>query len=75
MEKTHNVISLSISAVRYAKFESIQYFIDINILQNHRIDINIFQIVLIDIVINIFTNYLREEIISKGAFSSVHWPN
>ena len=60
MEKTHNVISLSISAVRYAKFESIQYFIDINILQNHRIDINIFQIVLIDIDtdINIFKIFL-----------------
>ena len=39
------------SPVRYAKFESIQYFIDIDILQNRLsdIDIDIFQIVLIDI--------------------------
>ena len=30
------------SPVRYAKFESIQYFIDIDILQNCLIDIDIF---------------------------------
>ena len=29
------------SPVRYAKFESIRYFIDIDILQNHHIDIDI----------------------------------
>ena len=44
------------SPVRYAKFESIRYFIDIDILQNHHIDINIFQnhLINIDIDIDIF---------------------
>ena len=32
-----------ISPVLYAKFESIRYFIDIDILQNCLIDIDIFQ--------------------------------
>ena len=38
------------SPVRYAKFELIRYFIDIDILQNHHIDI--------DIDIDIFQNHL-----------------
>merc|ERR1711911_525491 len=46
------------SPVRYAKFESIRYFIDIDILQNCLIDINIdidiFQNHHIDIDIDIF---------------------
>merc|ERR1719494_598129 len=33
--------TLQHSPVRYAKFESIRYFIDIDILQNHHIDIDI----------------------------------
>ena len=47
---------MQVSAVRYAKFESIRYLIDIDIMQNCRIDINIdiFKIVLIDIDIDIF---------------------
>ena len=46
---------LSTSPVRYAKFESIRYFIDIDIFQNHHIDIdiNIFQNHHIDINIDI----------------------
>ena len=46
------------SPVRYAKFESIRYFIDIDILQNCLIDIDIdiFQNDHIDININIFKN-------------------
>ena len=40
--------------VQYAKFLSIQYFIDIDILQNSLIDIDIFKIVRIDIDIDIF---------------------
>ena len=48
------------SPVRYAKFESIRYFIDINILQNSLIDIvidiDIFKKVHIDIDIDIFKN-------------------
>ena len=50
------------SPVRYAKFESIRYFIDIDILQNCLIDIDIdiFQNhhVDIDIDIDIFQNHL-----------------
>ena len=42
-----------VSPVRYAKFLSIQYFIDINIFQNLLIDIDIFQNLLIDIDIDI----------------------
>ena len=42
------------SPVRYAKFESIRYFIDIDILQNCLIDIDIFQNHHIDIDIDIF---------------------
>ena len=42
-----------LSPVRYAKFESIRYFIDIDILQNCRIDIDIFQNHHINIDINI----------------------
>ena len=42
------------SPVRYAKFQSIQYFIDIDILQNSLIDIDIFKNVYINI--NIFKN-------------------
>ena len=47
---------LSTSPVRYAKFESIRYFIDIDILQNclTDIDIDIFQNHHIDIDIDIF---------------------
>ena len=45
---------LTISPVRYAKFESIRYFIDIDILQNCLIDIDIFQNHHIDIDIDIF---------------------
>ena len=49
------------SPVRYAKFESIQYFIDIDILQNCliNIDIDIFQNhhIDIDIDIDIFQKY------------------
>ena len=41
------------SPVRYAKFESIRYFIDIDILQNCLIDIDIFQNHHIDIDIDI----------------------
>merc|ERR1711973_463418 len=48
------------SPVRYAKFESIRYFIDIDILQNCLIDIDIdidiFQNHHIDIDIDIFQN-------------------
>ena len=40
--------------VRYAKSLSIQYFIDIDILQNSLFDIDIFKIVRIDIDIDIF---------------------
>ena len=51
------VISSGFSPVRYAKFESIQYFIDIDILQNClndiNIDIDIFQNHHIDIDIDI----------------------
>ena len=45
-----------VSPVRYAKFESIRYFIDIDILQNCLIDIDIdiFQNHHIDIDIDIF---------------------
>ena len=48
------------SPVRYAKFESIRYFIDIDILQNCLIDIDIdiFQNHHIDIDIDIFQNHL-----------------
>ena len=42
------------SPVRYAKFESIRYFIDIDILQNCLVDIEIFQNHHIDIDIDIF---------------------
>ena len=45
---------LTSSPVRYAKFESIWYFIDIDILQNCHIDIDIFQNHHIDIDIDIF---------------------
>merc|ERR1711989_54225 len=41
------------SPVRYAKFQSIRYFIDIDILQNSLIDIDIFKKVHIDIDIDI----------------------
>ena len=44
---------LGCSPVRYAKFESIRYFIDIDILQNCLIDIDIFQNHHIDIDIDI----------------------
>merc|ERR1711978_826800 len=50
----------TVSPVRYAKFESIRYFIDIDILQNCLIDIDIdidiFQNHHIDIDIDIFQN-------------------
>ena len=50
-------LSLSIagqaSPVRYAKFQSMRYFIDNDIIQNGLIDIDIFKIVLIDIDIDI----------------------
>merc|ERR1711989_149608 len=42
------------SPVRYAKFQSIRYCIDIDILQNSLIDIDIFKKVNIDIDIDIF---------------------
>ena len=42
------------SPVRYAKFESIRYFIDIDIMQNCLIDIDIFQNHFMDIDIDIF---------------------
>ena len=41
-----------VSAVQYAKLKSIRYFIDINILQNHLINIDIFKKVHIDIFKN-----------------------
>ena len=44
---------ITISPVRYAKLESIRYFIDIDILQNCLIDIDIFQNHHIDIDIDI----------------------
>ena len=49
-----SVKSTIYSPVRYAKFESIRYFIDIDILQNCLIDIDIFQNHHIDIDIDIF---------------------
>ena len=47
--KPYSQVSLWNSPVRYAKFESIRYFIDIDILQNCLIDI--------DIDIDIFQNH------------------
>ena len=40
------------SPVRYAKFQSIRYFIDIDIFQNVLVDIDIFQNLLVDIDID-----------------------
>ena len=50
------IVLVATSPVRYAKFESIRYFIDIDILQNCLIDIDIdiFQNHHIDIDIDIF---------------------
>ena len=48
--------SVQTSPVRHAKFQSIQYFIDIDIFRNLLIDIDIFQNLLIDIDIDIFQN-------------------
>ena len=55
------------SPVRYAKFESIRYFIDIDILQNCLIDIDIFQNHHIDI--DIFGIALSISIFSKMTIS------
>ena len=66
----NHCVTIDTSPVRYAKFLSIRYFIDIDILQNcpidididifqnHHIDIDIFQnhLINIDIDINIFKN-------------------
>ena len=51
--KAHQRSRVGNSPVRYAKFESIRYFIDIDILQNCLIDIDIFQNHHIDIDIDI----------------------
>ena len=50
------VSACTCSPVRYDKFQSIRYFIDIDIFRNLLIDINIFQNLLIDI--DIFQNLL-----------------
>ena len=59
----------SISPVRYAKFESIRYFIDIDILQNCLIDIDILQNHHIDIDIDIFGIALSISIFFRIALS------
>ena len=51
-------LTIIVSPVRYAKFESIRYFIDIDILQNCLINI--------DIDIDIFQNYLIDIDIFKS---------
>ena len=62
----------NVSPVRYAKFESIRYFIDIDILQNCLIDIDIFQNhhIDIDIDIDIFQNHLINIDIDIDIFGS-----
>jgi len=62
-----------ISPVRYAKFESIRYFIDIDILQNCLIDIDIdiFQNHHIDIDIDIFNFSISISISISIFFKSV----
>ena len=57
------------SPVRYAKFESIRYFIDIDILQNCLINIDIFGIALsISISISIFSKMTISILISISIF-------
>ena len=67
------LMCVDVSPVRYAKFESIRYFIDIDIFQNHHIDIDIdidiFGIALsISISISIFSNMTISISISISIF-------
>merc|ERR1739842_11502 len=60
MGSEDSLANLLVSPVRYAKFLSIRYFIDIDIFRNLLIDIDIFQNLLIDIDIDIFQNSLSD---------------